>query len=81
MMLENMYVDPAKGNFFYTALKPTFNEQGQIQRGNATQSIRISKNFEVKINITKFKLLEFHYKHGIGRTICLLLRFFKLGFQ
>ena len=51
MLLENMYIDPAKGSFFYTAMKPTFNEQGQIQKGNATQSIRISKNFEVRLVI------------------------------
>ena len=47
MILENMYIDPAKGHFFYLGMKPSFNDQGQITKSNAQTSIRVSKNFEV----------------------------------
>jgi hypothetical protein len=47
--LENMYIDPAKGHFFYLGMKPSFNDQGQITKSNAQTSIRISKNFEVVV--------------------------------
>ena len=47
MLLENMFVDAAKGTFYYLDMKPNFTEQGQIVRESAQSSIRISKNIEV----------------------------------
>jgi len=46
MLLENMFVDAAKGTFYYLDMKPNFTEQGQINRESAQSSIRISKNIE-----------------------------------
>lgn len=47
MLLENMFVDAAKGTFYYLDMKPNFTDQGQINRESAQSSIRISKNIEV----------------------------------
>ena len=42
-----MYIDSAKGDFYYMDMKPTFTEQGQIVRESHFNSIRVSKNIEV----------------------------------
>jgi len=46
MLLENMFLDAAKGTFYYLDMKPNFTDQGQINRESAHSSIRISKNIE-----------------------------------
>jgi transformation/transcription domain-associated protein len=46
MLLENMFVDAAKGTFYYLDMKPNFTDLGQINRESAQSSIRISKNIE-----------------------------------
>ncbi len=45
-----MYIDAAKGTFYYLDLKPSFNEQDRIVKESIQSSIRISKNIEVCLN-------------------------------
>lgn len=48
MYLENMYVDTAQGNFYYTNMRPILFDQGKRCRPNLQHIIRVSKNFEVR---------------------------------
>jgi len=42
-----MFIDAAKGTFYYLDLKPSFSEQDKIVKESVQNSIRISKNIEV----------------------------------
>ena len=47
-----MYIDAAKGTFYYLDLKPSFSEQDKIVKESVQNSIRISKNIEVRYQAT-----------------------------
>mmetsp|Transcript_36716 Transcript_36716/g.32928 ORF Transcript_36716/g.32928 Transcript_36716/m.32928 type:complete len:235 (-) Transcript_36716:142-846(-) len=46
IMVENMYIDTAQGNFYYSGMKPILFENNQRARTEEIFSLRISKNFE-----------------------------------